>query len=151
MNKKVLRLLTKYKFVFLLFLAISLVSCDSKDSSSYTPSSTYSQPTTRTVDCPYCNAGLVLNPYDGNYYYCQNCGGKGIVTVSTGGSNPSFRGDNKIPVTIKVISCEGEAGSKCGCETYKGFRIAGTSEYVGKCSNYSGRHRCGHLPKAHGL
>lgn len=73
--------------------AFSLASCDKGGGSSYTPSSTYSQPTTRTVGCPYCNGGgVVLNPYDGNYYYCQNCGGTGKVTVTTNGSNPSFTG-----------------------------------------------------------
>ncbi len=76
-----------------MLLAISMAGCDSGGSSSYTPHSTYSQPTTRTVSCAYCNGGgIVLNPYDGNYYYCQNCGGTGKVTVSTGGSNPSFGG-----------------------------------------------------------
>lgn len=76
-----------------MLLAISMAGCDSGGSSGYTPSSPYSQPTTRTVNCAYCNGGgVVLNPYDGNYYYCQNCGGTGKVTVTTGGSNPSFGG-----------------------------------------------------------
>ena len=135
-----------------MLLAISMASCDSGGSSSYTPSSTYSQPTTRTVNCAYCNGGgVVLNPYDGNYYYCQNCGGTGKVTVSTGGSNPSFGGSNKVAVTETGVSCRGFGGSVCSCTTYKGYRIAGTNTYVGNCTNYSGGHQCGHSPAAHGL
>ena len=91
-------------------LAFSLSSCDSGGGSSYTPSSTYSQPTTRTVDCPYCNGGIVLNPYDGNYYYCKNCGGQGTVTVSTGstgGSNPSFGSGGKACTATVGCDCTG--------------------------------------------
>ena len=142
------------KILFMALLAFSLASCDSGCGSSYTPSSTYSPPTTRTVDCPYCNGGIVLNPYDGNCYYCQNCGGQGTVTVSTGstgGSNPSFGSSNKVAVEVTGVSCRGFAGSICSCTTYKGYKNAGTDTYVGNCTNYSAGHQCGHSPKAHGL
>ena len=95
------------KVIFIMLLTISMVSCDSGSGSSYTPSSTYSQPTTQTVDCPYCNEGIVLNPYDGNFYYCQNCGGTGIVTVYSGGSNPSFRGGDKACTYSLGCDCTG--------------------------------------------
>lgn len=140
------------KFLFMALFAISMAGCDSGESSKSTPSTYYSQPTTRTVYCPYCNGGgVVLNPYDGNYYYCQNCGGTGQVTVSSGGSNPSFGGSNKVAVTVSGVTCRGYGGSVCSCTTYKGYRIAGTDTYVGNCTNFSGGHQCGHSPAAHGL
>lgn len=114
------------KILFTALLAFSLASCDSGGGSSYTPSSTYSQPTTRTVDCPYCNGGVVLNPYDGNYYYCQNCGGTGTVTVSSGGSNPSFTGSG--------------ACTDCGCPKFVGTINDGVCQRSG-CGHPWGRHK----------
>lgn len=108
-----------------MLLAISMASCDSGGSSGYTPSSTYSQPTTRTVNCAYCNGGgVVLNPYDGNYYYCQNCGGTGKVTVTTGGSNPSFTGSG-------------------GCVDCSCSKFVGTinDKYCQRCGHSWGRHK----------
>lgn len=84
------KIILMFSSVFLL-----MISCDNGGvSSSYTPSSSsYSQPSNNTVNCAECNgSGIILNPYDGNYYYCQNCGGTGKKTVSTSGSNPSFTG-----------------------------------------------------------
>lgn len=117
-----------------MLLAISMTSCDSGGNSSYTPSSTYSKPTTRTANCAYCNGGgVVLNPYDGNYYYCQNCGGTGKVTVSTGGRNPSFTG---------MTNC-----SKCECPGWP----VGRSRNL-KCGrNLGGGRTCTHTYEEHGL
>ena len=105
-----------------MLLAISMASCDSGGSSGYSPSSTYSQPTARRVNCPYCNGGgVVLNPYDGNYYYCKNCGGTGKVTVSTGGSNPSFTGgkykckSHDCDCNKKRSELEAAGLIRCGC------------------------------------
>lgn len=82
------------KTLFTFWVIWALTSCDSggntTNTPTYIPPSSDSQPTTRTVNCGYCNGGgVVLNPYDGNYYYCQNCGGAGKVTITTN-SNPSF-------------------------------------------------------------
>ena len=111
-------------------LVVSMASCDSGGSSSYTPSSTYSPPSTRTVNCSHCNGGgVVLNPYDGNYYYCQNCGGSGKVTVSTSGSNPSF-GGNKYKYDCERCLCPRYApkstfNSDCkNCDHQKGWHYS---------------------------
>ena len=106
-----------------MLLALSMASCDSGGSSGYTPSSINSQPTTRTVNCAYCNGGgVVLNPYDSNYYYCQNCGGTGKVKVTTGGSNPSFTGgkykcgSHGCYCNIKRSELEAAGLIRCSCD-----------------------------------
>lgn len=86
-SRKCLRIMKK--ILIMLSLIISLVSCDSGGGSSYTPSSTYSQPKTKT--CQQCKGyGQVLNPYTGIYQTCWTCNGNGRVLVN--GSNPSFGG-----------------------------------------------------------
>ncbi|MDE6857721.1 MAG: hypothetical protein K2J33_03165 [Alistipes sp.] len=96
------------KVLFILLLSIGLVSCDGGKSSNATVSSSYSQPTTLIVNCFYCSGGgVVLNPYDGNYYYCQHCGGTGKVTVTTSGSSPSFRGGGKACTATLGCDCPG--------------------------------------------
>lgn len=121
----------------MILLAISMASCDSGGSSGYTPSSTYSQPTTRIVNCAYCNGGgVVLNPYDGNYYYCQNCGGKGKVTVTTGGSNPSFGSGGK--------ACTGSVG--CDCTGFDKVGAYGPDQFECKhCPHEKKYHHKGRL------
>ena len=125
-------------------LAFSLASCDSGGTSSYTPSSTYSQPTTRTVDCPYCNGGIVLNPYDGNYYYCQNCGGQGTVTVSTGGSDPSSTGGSNPSFGSGGKACTATVG--CDCTGFDKVGAYGPDQFECKhCHHEKKYHHKGRL------
>ncbi len=121
-------------FLFILSLITILGSCGSGDNSSYTPSSSYSQPTTRIVNCSYCSgSGIILNPYDGNYYYCQNCRGTGKITITNRSSNPSFTG---------MTNC-----NKCECPGWP----AGRSKNL-KCGrNLGGGRTCNHTYKEHGL
>ena len=118
-------------------LVVSMASCDSGGSSSYTPSSTYSPPSTRTVNCSHCNGGgVVLNPYDGNYYYCQNCGGSGKVTVSTSGSNPSCGGSGKVTVSTSGSNPSfGGNKYKYDCERCLCPRYAPKSTFNSDCKN----------------
>lgn len=79
--------------IVILFFILILVSCDGGRSGSYTPSSDYSQPITYTTSCSSCSGtGLIFNPFDGNYYYCETCDGTGSVMVSS----PSFTGNKYV-------------------------------------------------------
>lgn len=68
---------------------------------------------------------------------------------SYGTYNPSFGGNNKVAVSVSVNQCNGLG--VCSCKTYKGYKIAGTNNYVGKCQNFIYGHTCGHSPREHGL
>ncbi len=124
----------------------------------------------KALRCNSCNgSGIVVtqvwNPYMMRYQpiqqYCGYCGGRGGFTCSrcsgygylvvNNNNSPSFRGSNLVPVSIRTRKCDGYGGSLCSCTNYKGYKVAGTNTYKGKCTNYVNGHRCGHEPGDHGL
>lgn len=102
---------------FLLFvISFILTACESPGGSSYT-----SMPTTTTMDCPNCNGGIILNPYDGNYYYCNQCKGSGKITKNR---QPSFTGSG---------GC-----ADCSCPKFQGTI---NDQYCTRCRHPWGRHK----------
>lgn len=90
MNKKILKLLTINKFVFLLFLAIFVVSCDSGGGSSDTP--TYynnygggSQPSFTGSSSKVFSRSVKFYNIDGSYCY-------GTYDLQTDGTYEYFNG-----------------------------------------------------------
>lgn len=47
--------------------------------------------------------------------------------------------------------CKGHGGSLCSCTVFKGYRVAGSNRYYGRCQNRIKGHICGHSAAAHGL
>lgn len=123
------------KFFILSWLAVTLAGCTTNSSSDN--SYNYYQPTTYTTSCSYCNgAGILLNPYDGNYYYCSGCNGTGSVTVQGSGNNPSFQGGGK--------ACTAIVG--CDCSGFQKKAAYGSDEFVcRKCHHLKQYHHKGDL------
>lgn len=105
-------------FLLTAFVFLFMTSCDSGSSTNNTPS-----PSSFTATCRYCNgSGVVLSPYDGNYYYCTGCNGTVVVEVRTSGSNPSFGSSNRLTCgstgcecTITRSELESDDLIRCGC------------------------------------
>lgn len=114
------------KKIILMFSSIFLLvfSCDNGGSSYVPSSSSYSQSSPYAVNCGSCNgSGVILNPYDGNYYYCNACGGTGKITRGSG-SQPSFTGSGDCLV--------------CGCPR---FRPSNHNSDVSKCDHSWDKHK----------
>ena len=108
MNKLLALCILMFSFLF--------IGCDS-GSSSGGEDTPPPQPSYTIVNCSYCNGGgIVLNPYDGNYYYCENCNGIGKIQV---GYQPSFTGGGH---------CEA-----CASEGYSCIGWNGSSSHGGPC------------------
>lgn len=48
-------------------------------------------------------------------------------------------------------NCKGHGGSLCSCSTFKGYKVAGSNRFYGRCQNRVNGHVCGHSASAHGL
>jgi hypothetical protein len=93
----------KTKF-FIPLLAFAFASCDGGGDAKTNYVS--DEPVTYTTSCSDCGGnGVILNPFDGEYYYCQTCRGTGTVTKTT--SNPSFKGSSKACTATVGCDCSG--------------------------------------------
>lgn len=109
-------------------LLLLVVGCDSGRGSN--EASSYTQPTTYTKICDCCyGSGVLLNPYDGNYYYCNICRGTGKV-VRNKGYQPSFTGFNG-PCDFNYNRCS----SKCN-----DYRAGSNSGTCGNCGHSRTNH-----------
>lgn len=92
----------------IVLISLLFLSCNNQDTSTYNKPQTYEF---RTTICGACGgSGVILNPYDYNYYYCQQCKGRGTISSY----QPSFTG----MTSCHKCDCKGFTGSKTGpCQT----------------------------------